>query len=56
VEEAFVARGRPAFLLDGDNMRHGLNGDLGFSDRDRTENVRGRGRWPALRRVRDAGA
>ena len=32
--------GRPAFLLDGDNLRHGLNGDLGFSDRDRTENVR----------------
>ena len=40
VEEAFVNRGRPAFLLDGDNLRHGLNGDLGFSDRDRTENVR----------------
>ena len=32
--------GRPAFLLDGDNLRHGLNADLGFSDRDRTENVR----------------
>jgi bifunctional enzyme CysN/CysC len=40
VEEAYVASGRPAFLLDGDNLRHGLNGDLGFSDRDRTENVR----------------
>ena len=40
VEEAFVRSGRPAFLLDGDNLRHGLNGDLGFSDRDRTENVR----------------
>jgi bifunctional enzyme CysN/CysC len=40
VEEAFVSRGRPAFLLDGDNLRHGLNGDLGFSDRDRSENVR----------------
>ncbi len=40
VEEAIVSRGRPAFLLDGDNLRHGLNGDLGFSDRDRTENVR----------------
>jgi bifunctional enzyme CysN/CysC len=40
VEEAFVSRGRPAFLLDGDNLRHGLNGDLGFSDRDRRENVR----------------
>ena len=40
VEEAFVRGGRPAFLLDGDNLRHGLNADLGFSDRDRTENVR----------------
>jgi bifunctional enzyme CysN/CysC len=40
VEEAFVNRGRHAYLLDGDNLRHGLNGDLGFSDRDRTENVR----------------
>ena len=40
VEEAFVHTGRPAFLIDGDNLRHGLNGDLGFSDRDRTENVR----------------
>jgi bifunctional enzyme CysN/CysC len=40
VEEAFVNSGRPAFLLDGDNLRHGLNGDLGFSDQDRTENVR----------------
>jgi bifunctional enzyme CysN/CysC len=35
-----VPASRPAFLLDGDNLRHGLNGDLGFSDRDRTENVR----------------
>jgi len=40
VEEAFVRSGRSAFLLDGDNLRHGLNGDLGFSDQDRTENVR----------------
>ena len=40
VEEAFVRSGRPAFLLDGDNLRHGLNCDLGFSDRDRAENVR----------------
>ena len=32
--------GRPAFLLDGDNLRHGINGDLGFSDDDRKENVR----------------
>ena len=40
VEEAYVNSGRSAFLLDGDNLRHGLNGDLGFTDRDRTENVR----------------
>jgi adenylyl-sulfate kinase len=40
VEEAFVARGRPAFMLDGDNLRHGLSGDLGFSDADRGENIR----------------
>lgn len=33
-------RGRPAFILDGDNMRHGLCQDLGFSDRDRAENIR----------------
>jgi len=40
VERALVARGRPAYLLDGDNVRHGLNADLGFSGADRTENVR----------------
>ena len=40
VEEALVIRGRPAFMLDGDNLRHGISGDLGFSDKDRTENVR----------------
>jgi len=32
--------GRPAYLLDGDNVRHGLNADLGFSAADRAENVR----------------
>lgn len=32
--------GRPAYRLDGDNVRHGLNADLGFSEADRTENVR----------------
>ena len=32
--------GVPVYVLDGDNLRHGLNGDLGFSDEDRTENVR----------------
>ncbi|CAN5893574.1 N/A [soil metagenome] len=40
VEKALIAAGRPAYLLDGDNVRHGLNADLGFSAEDRTENVR----------------
>jgi bifunctional enzyme CysN/CysC len=40
VEEAFVTSGRPAFMLDGDNLRHGICGDLGFSEKDRQENVR----------------
>jgi adenylyl-sulfate kinase len=40
VEERLVANGRPAFLLDGDNLRHGLNGDLGFDEAARCENVR----------------
>lgn len=34
------ALGRPAFVLDGDNVRHGLNRDLGFVPEDRTENIR----------------
>jgi bifunctional enzyme CysN/CysC len=40
VEERLVTAGRPAFLLDGDNLRHGLNGDLGFDEEARRENVR----------------
>jgi bifunctional enzyme CysN/CysC len=40
VERRLVASGRPAYLLDGDNLRHGLNADLGFSRKDRDENVR----------------
>jgi bifunctional enzyme CysN/CysC len=40
VEERLVQAGRPAFLLDGDNLRHGLNGDLGFDEEARRENVR----------------
>jgi bifunctional enzyme CysN/CysC len=40
VESRLIAAGRPALRLDGDNLRHGLNGDLGFSAADRTENVR----------------
>ena len=40
VEERLIAAGQPAFLLDGDNLRHGLNGDLGFDEAARRENVR----------------
>ncbi|HWX46069.1 MAG TPA: adenylyl-sulfate kinase [Solirubrobacteraceae bacterium] len=40
VEERLVDAGCAAFLLDGDNLRHGLNGDLGFDERARSENVR----------------
>jgi bifunctional enzyme CysN/CysC len=39
-ERLLLAAGRPAYVLDGDNVRHGLNGDLGFSAADRAENVR----------------
>lgn len=35
-----MSRGIPAYGLDGDNMRHGLNKNLGFSDEDREENIR----------------
>ena len=40
VERRLLEAGAPAYLLDGDNLRHGLNGDLGFSADDRSENVR----------------
>jgi adenylyl-sulfate kinase len=40
VERQLLLAGRPAYLLDGDNLRQGLNGDLGFSAQDRDENVR----------------
>ena len=52
-EELLIARGRPAYVLDGDNIRHGLNGDLGFSADDRAENVRRVGHVAAL--MADAG-
>ena len=39
-EARLIAFERPAYVLDGDNVRHGLNGDLGFSAADRAENVR----------------
>jgi adenylylsulfate kinase len=40
VEHALVERGRLAYVLDGDNVRHGLNKNLGFSAEDRAENIR----------------
>ena len=40
VEKKLHAEGRHTFLLDGDNVRHGLNRDLGFTDADRVENIR----------------
>ncbi len=40
VEERLVGAGRFAYVLDGDNLRHGLNRDLGFTDADRIENIR----------------
>jgi bifunctional enzyme CysN/CysC len=48
LERALVTRGIPAYMLDGDNLRHGLNGDLGFSDADRAENVRRAGEVACL--------
>jgi bifunctional enzyme CysN/CysC len=40
VEKKLHAMGRHSYLLDGDNLRHGLNKDLGFTDADRVENIR----------------
>ncbi len=40
VEKKLHAQGRHTFVLDGDNLRHGLNRDLGFTDADRVENLR----------------
>ena len=40
VEQKLFEQGRHTYLLDGDNVRHGLNKDLGFSDDDRIENIR----------------
>jgi adenylyl-sulfate kinase len=53
VETALLAAGRPTYILDGDNLRHGLNGDLGFSADDRAENVRRTAEVSAL--LTDAG-
>ncbi|GMG83139.1 sulfate adenylyltransferase subunit CysN [Paralimibaculum aggregatum] len=40
VEQKLHAAGKRTYLLDGDNVRHGLNKDLGFTDQDRVENIR----------------
>src|SRR3546814_2406135 len=40
VEQRLHALGHHTYLLDGDNVRHGLNRDLGFTDADRVENIR----------------
>ncbi len=40
LEQVLMQRGRHAYVLDGDNVRHGLNKNLGFSAQDRAENIR----------------
>ncbi len=40
IEQKLIAQGKLAYRLDGDNVRHGLNSNLGFSPADRTENIR----------------
>jgi len=40
LERALIDAGRACYVLDGDNVRHGLNSNLGFSEADRTENIR----------------
>ncbi|MBK5287389.1 MAG: adenylyl-sulfate kinase [Acidimicrobiia bacterium] len=54
IEQELVTAGRVAYLLDGDNLRHGLNGDLGFDAASRQENVRRAGEVAVL--FADAGA
>lgn len=48
VERALFAQGYHAYVLDGDNLRHGLNSNLGFNHEDRTENIRRVGEVAAL--------
>ena len=48
LEKQLARLGRPAYVLDGDNIRHGLNADLGFSPCDREENLRRVGQVAAL--------
>ena len=40
VEQKLLSLGKHTYAIDGDNVRHGLNSDLGFSPADRTENIR----------------
>jgi adenylyl-sulfate kinase len=54
VERMLIGRGAFAYVLDGDNVRHGLNSDLGFSREDRVENIRRIGEVARL--FADAGA
>ena len=54
VESRLIERGVFAYVLDGDNIRHGLNGDLGFSPEEREENIRRVGEVARL--FADAGA
>lgn len=53
LEQALAAQGKHSYLLDGDNVRHGLCADLGFSPADRSENLRRVGAVAAL--MADAG-
>jgi len=53
LENALVVRNQHTYLLDGDNVRHGLCGDLGFGDDDRKENIRRIGETAKL--MSDAG-
>jgi len=48
LEATLLADGRLSYVLDGDNVRHGLNNDLGFSPSDRAENIRRLGEVAAL--------
>jgi bifunctional enzyme CysN/CysC len=48
LERRLFDLGYQVYVLDGDNLRHGLNGDLGFSQEDRTENIRRAGEVAAL--------
>ncbi|MFJ5223089.1 adenylyl-sulfate kinase [Streptomyces sp. NPDC088400] len=53
IERLLIAAGRPAYLLDGDNLRHGINAGLGFGEADRAESMRRAGEVARL--LADAG-